>query len=178
MMLFNEELRSGPVLHPTGTARYYTRAQYSIVGPSQHGIAPPRRIFDGATGVSTLLIQVMIQHVLDPRACRAPLRVAITHQQGTHCGIWITTPTSVLFSVRLQPRRARQALLRRLQRAMFDETSQSASQPGCHVPIQLPSCQSPLSSPPSAVMYDTIARRKLFSVHSEAGGPVHQHRES
>jgi hypothetical protein len=40
-----------------------------------------------ATAVSTLLIQVMIQHVLDPRACGAPLRVAITHQQGTHCGI-------------------------------------------------------------------------------------------
>jgi hypothetical protein len=112
----------------------------------------------------------MIQHVLDPRACRAPLRVAITHQQGTHCGIWITTPTSVLISVRLQPRRARQALLRRLQRAMFDETSQSASQPGCHVPVQLPSCQSRLSS-------HTIARRKLFSVHSEVGGPVHQHRD-
>jgi hypothetical protein len=115
----------------------------------------------------------MIQHVLDPRACRAPLRVAITHQQGTHCGIWITTPTSVLISVRLQPRRARQALLRRLQRAMFDETSQSASQSGCHVPAQLPIT----AFITSVRSYDTIARRKLFSVHSEAGGPVHQHRD-
>jgi hypothetical protein len=26
-------------------------------------------------------------------------------------------------------------------------------------------------------MYDTIARRKLVSVHSEVGGPVHQHRD-
>ena len=64
-----------------------------------------------------------------------------------------------------------------LTRRVSQPASQPASQSGCHVPVQLPSCQSPLSSPPSAVMYDTIARRKLFSVHSEAGGPVHQHRD-
>jgi hypothetical protein len=98
-----------------------------------------------ATGVSTLLVQDMIQHVLDPRACCAPLRVAITHQQGTHCGIWITTPTPVLISVLLQHRR--QALLRcfvvsdgpSLTRRV--RSSQPASrQSGCHVPVQLLGC--------------------------------------
>src|SRR5450756_894607 len=82
MMLFSVELRSVPAQHSAGAAIYYTRAHYSAPY-----IAPPLRVFDGAAGVSTLLIQAMAWHVLDPRACRAPLRVSLTHRQGAHCGI-------------------------------------------------------------------------------------------
>jgi hypothetical protein len=133
------------------------------------------------------LIQVMNQHVLDPRACRAPLRVAITHQQGLLIAASGSRPPRRCSSLSFSSTAKRccivvsdgPSLTRRV-------NNQPASQPASR-PVRLPCCLSSCPSLPQLApaanhgfhhlrSHDTITKEAVQC--SQRGmRPVHQHRD-